>query len=189
METVQIRDPGWKKIGSGINIPDPQHWFFWVAHCQTLIISCPHLILNLLLHLVDDLRLELGQQVQDGFLVHALAAHKRVLHTEANYSVNQPVNQSINQLFERKQDTGCLPTLLLLTMKWVLNVEVTQSVNQSTNHQSVNQSVIWKKTGYRLLGHALAAHKQVRHPRSVNQSTNQPFKRNWIKASCTRSCC
>ncbi len=26
METVQIRDPGWKKVGSGINIPDPQHW-------------------------------------------------------------------------------------------------------------------------------------------------------------------
>ena len=20
-------DPGWKKFGSGINIPDPQHWF------------------------------------------------------------------------------------------------------------------------------------------------------------------
>ncbi len=27
METVvRIRDPGWKKVGSGINIPDPQHW-------------------------------------------------------------------------------------------------------------------------------------------------------------------
>ncbi len=25
METVRIRDPGWKKVGSGINIPDPQH--------------------------------------------------------------------------------------------------------------------------------------------------------------------
>jgi hypothetical protein len=23
METVRIRDPGWKKVGSGINIPDP----------------------------------------------------------------------------------------------------------------------------------------------------------------------
>jgi hypothetical protein len=22
-----IRDPGWKKSGSGINFPDPQHWF------------------------------------------------------------------------------------------------------------------------------------------------------------------
>ncbi len=21
-------DPGWKKVGSGINIPDPQHWFY-----------------------------------------------------------------------------------------------------------------------------------------------------------------
>ena len=21
-----IRDPGWKKVGSGIIIPDPQHW-------------------------------------------------------------------------------------------------------------------------------------------------------------------
>ncbi len=49
METVRIRDPGWKKVGSGIrdgkksnpgsgiNIPDPQHWyqpynfFFWLA--------------------------------------------------------------------------------------------------------------------------------------------------------------
>jgi len=25
METVRIRDPGWEKVGSGINIPDPQH--------------------------------------------------------------------------------------------------------------------------------------------------------------------
>jgi hypothetical protein len=25
METVRIRDPGWKKVGPGINIPDPQH--------------------------------------------------------------------------------------------------------------------------------------------------------------------
>jgi hypothetical protein len=26
METVWIQDPGWKKVGTGINIPDPQHW-------------------------------------------------------------------------------------------------------------------------------------------------------------------
>jgi hypothetical protein len=25
MERIRIRDPGWKKFGSGINIPDPQH--------------------------------------------------------------------------------------------------------------------------------------------------------------------
>jgi hypothetical protein len=25
MEKTRIRDPGWKKFGSGINIPDPQH--------------------------------------------------------------------------------------------------------------------------------------------------------------------
>jgi hypothetical protein len=25
METVRIRDPGWKKVGSGIHIPDPPH--------------------------------------------------------------------------------------------------------------------------------------------------------------------
>jgi hypothetical protein len=23
---VRNSDPGWKKFGSGINIPDPQHW-------------------------------------------------------------------------------------------------------------------------------------------------------------------
>jgi hypothetical protein len=23
---MRIRDPGWKKFGSGINIPDQQHW-------------------------------------------------------------------------------------------------------------------------------------------------------------------
>jgi hypothetical protein len=28
METVRIRDPGWKKVGSGINIPDPPHCVF-----------------------------------------------------------------------------------------------------------------------------------------------------------------
>jgi hypothetical protein len=26
MEKTRIRDPGWKKLRSGINIPDPQHW-------------------------------------------------------------------------------------------------------------------------------------------------------------------
>jgi hypothetical protein len=26
MEKIMTRDPGWKKFGSGINIPDPQHW-------------------------------------------------------------------------------------------------------------------------------------------------------------------
>jgi len=25
METVRIRDPGWKKVRSVFNIPDPQH--------------------------------------------------------------------------------------------------------------------------------------------------------------------
>jgi hypothetical protein len=25
IETIRIRDPGWKKVGSGINIQDPQH--------------------------------------------------------------------------------------------------------------------------------------------------------------------
>jgi hypothetical protein len=25
MEKIRIRDPGWKKFGYGINIPDPQH--------------------------------------------------------------------------------------------------------------------------------------------------------------------
>jgi hypothetical protein len=34
METVRIRDPEWKKVGSGINIPDPQHW---LAKSQFLI--------------------------------------------------------------------------------------------------------------------------------------------------------
>jgi hypothetical protein len=31
METFRIRYPGWKKVGSGINIPDPQHCIF---QCQ-----------------------------------------------------------------------------------------------------------------------------------------------------------
>ncbi len=26
MEKIPIRHPGWKKFGSGINIPNPQHW-------------------------------------------------------------------------------------------------------------------------------------------------------------------
>jgi hypothetical protein len=30
MEKVRIRDTGWKKVGSGINIPDPQHWSKYV---------------------------------------------------------------------------------------------------------------------------------------------------------------
>jgi hypothetical protein len=31
METIWIRDPGWKKVGSGKNIPDPQHWLLPVS--------------------------------------------------------------------------------------------------------------------------------------------------------------
>ncbi len=27
MGQIRIRDPGWKKLGSGINIPDPQYWY------------------------------------------------------------------------------------------------------------------------------------------------------------------
>jgi hypothetical protein len=27
MKKIRIRDPGWKKAGSRVNIPDPQHWF------------------------------------------------------------------------------------------------------------------------------------------------------------------
>jgi hypothetical protein len=35
METVQIRDG--KKVGSGINIPDPQHWIYLhIAECVHL---------------------------------------------------------------------------------------------------------------------------------------------------------
>jgi hypothetical protein len=34
METVRIRDPGWKKVGSGINIPDPQRWIFPTLICS-----------------------------------------------------------------------------------------------------------------------------------------------------------
>ncbi len=37
METVRIRDPGWKKVGSGINIPDPQHcWIVPLTHLPGL---------------------------------------------------------------------------------------------------------------------------------------------------------
>jgi hypothetical protein len=34
---MRIRDPGWKKVGSGINIPDPQHCFIpvlWFGICR-----------------------------------------------------------------------------------------------------------------------------------------------------------
>ncbi len=41
MKTVWIRDTGWKKVGSGINIPDPQHWFSFVStkYCVYVIVS------------------------------------------------------------------------------------------------------------------------------------------------------
>jgi hypothetical protein len=28
-------DPGWKKFGSGINIPDPQHWDYGIFEKKT----------------------------------------------------------------------------------------------------------------------------------------------------------
>jgi hypothetical protein len=33
MGKIRIRDPGWKKFGSGINIPDPQHSLI-ISHCS-----------------------------------------------------------------------------------------------------------------------------------------------------------
>ncbi len=42
METIQIRDPGWKKVGSGIGIPDPQHWCH-AANSKIAIDSLPTL--------------------------------------------------------------------------------------------------------------------------------------------------
>jgi hypothetical protein len=38
MEEIRIRDPGWKKFGYGINIPDPQHCY----HCwnECLNVGC-----------------------------------------------------------------------------------------------------------------------------------------------------
>jgi hypothetical protein len=38
METVRIRDPGWKKVGSGINIPDPQHC---IQEVNTALVRSP----------------------------------------------------------------------------------------------------------------------------------------------------
>ncbi len=42
---MRIRDPGWKKSdpGSGINIPDPQHWIcslHWSGTCTGIISQC-----------------------------------------------------------------------------------------------------------------------------------------------------
>ncbi len=39
---MRIRDLGWKKIGSGINIPDPQHCVFGNL-CIAVLISVPEL--------------------------------------------------------------------------------------------------------------------------------------------------
>jgi hypothetical protein len=35
MEKTQIRIPGWKKFGSRINIPDPQHCFIHIGTTHT----------------------------------------------------------------------------------------------------------------------------------------------------------
>jgi hypothetical protein len=45
MEKIRTRDPGWKKIGSGINIPDPQHWLHLIFLCAKSLRE----ILNVLL--------------------------------------------------------------------------------------------------------------------------------------------
>jgi hypothetical protein len=34
MEQIRIRDSGWKKVGSGINIPDPQHCTYISLACD-----------------------------------------------------------------------------------------------------------------------------------------------------------
>jgi hypothetical protein len=38
MKRIRIRDPGWKKLVSGINIPDPQQCSLWYAlHTFTVL--------------------------------------------------------------------------------------------------------------------------------------------------------
>jgi hypothetical protein len=46
METVRIRDPGWKKVGSGVNIPDPQHWLQFTMY-HTLRVSFIEGVMNI----------------------------------------------------------------------------------------------------------------------------------------------
>jgi hypothetical protein len=39
-----FEDPGWKKVGSGINIPDPQHWA-WIRGSGSTTLLLPTFIL------------------------------------------------------------------------------------------------------------------------------------------------
>ncbi len=38
MGKMRIRDPVWKKFGSGINTPDPQHW--WIRYLLIFDLNC-----------------------------------------------------------------------------------------------------------------------------------------------------
>jgi hypothetical protein len=40
MEKSRIRDPGWKKVGSGINIPDPQHCTAKITYSAEEVAIC-----------------------------------------------------------------------------------------------------------------------------------------------------
>jgi hypothetical protein len=71
METVRIRDPGWKKVGSGINIPDPQHWDL-------------RYVLSDLLPWTDSLGLQLNLGPVMPVLQLAQSSSPRVLHDVFN---------------------------------------------------------------------------------------------------------
>ncbi len=55
---MQIRDPGRKKLGSGINIPDPQHWRITQLYKKHIIKN--HLKISII---VDHVGLQLLQHV------------------------------------------------------------------------------------------------------------------------------
>jgi hypothetical protein len=64
-------DPGWKKVGSRINIPDPQHWQFCILGEGSLFVGVVPAV-PLLLQLVHPL---------DVVLTH-LVVVQRILITE-----------------------------------------------------------------------------------------------------------
>ncbi len=147
----------------------PKNWFL-VAHCPDLIISC----------ILTSSSISSSTSLMISALNSASRSRMGFLSTLLLLTNGCCTPRSVNQtskgqsIIHLKEKDSCPSSCCSQTGA--------KHRGQSISHQLVSQSFIWKKTGYRILVQALAAHKRVLNTevsQSVNQSVDQSI--NYLK--------